>query len=1088
MNPNQLVTDRYLALEPARSVVVEACAGSGKTWMLTARILRILLQGVRPGEILAITYTRKAAREIESRLRALLADLAVLPEENALGILEQRGLTRQEAVASLGRARQLFEQVAYARPSITVTTFHGWFARLLAGAPLDSGLAGRTLDEASARLLDEAWVQLGADCARDPDGDVARSLLSLFAESGAFMVYRLMHAFIERRAEWRVWIQVMGGMERLGGWLDEVFHVSENPLERLFSDNRVGDIQALSAMLKGAGARAETMASNLADVLAEEDLEKRFSKLSEALLTKGGEPRALNPVKAYQAAHGEAGVDALKRLFAELGAAVIDTHAARQDQDNAGFNCHALIVGAALLEKLDAIKQQRRVMDFSDLEAEVDKLLDTEGTGAYLQARLDARYRQILLDEFQDTNPLQWRILRSWLDAYEGSGLEHPRVFLVGDPKQSIYRFRRAEPGLFAAAADYLDEHFDAVCVQTAHTFRNAGGINALVNEVFRDEPRFQGFTEQTSERAGWGARIEVLPLIDADGESQQQTAPGSMRNPLRAPRVEDEDLRRVKEAEALAAKIGDIAGHWMISDRSGGSRPVRYSDILILTRRKTHLAIYEAALRSAGIPYLSPGRGGLLDTLEAQDLMAVLRFLACPTDDLALAHALCTPALGLDHTYMLALSAGEGHSWWEEIQKLSAGSAEPILVRAVSLLEGWLDAAAALPAHDLLDRILHESAWFARTRAGVPPESWPGICANLEAMLELALGVDGGRYPSLTRFVDELQRLSSSDDEAPDEGLIASTDGASGRVRIMTIHGSKGLEAPVVWMIDAHVSRRGPEGYGVAMDWQPGELRPRHFSLLGRLGEAGRARTPILEQESLAAEREDLNLLYVAITRAEQVLIVSGVMGRSDPADTHYRRIAGAVSRISSEAGVAGELPLCKKADSDAGGIVLDRKTIYRPLRRISLGQLRQHSEEITSHASREALAFGTAMHAWLEAQTTGRPLPAVTPEIERAARKLLERPNLRRFFDPEQYRRAGNESSFVAPDGSIGRIDRWVEAEDAVWVLDYKSGRPAQGELMQAYHAQLSVYRDVLKTVFPDSEVKAMLVFSEGGEVLVE
>lgn len=1087
MNQGQSVTDRYLALEPERSVVVEACAGSGKTWLLTARILRILLQGVRPGEILAITYTRKAAREIESRLRSLLADLAILPDEKVISILEQRGLGREEAAAHLPKARTLFELVAYARPGITVTTFHGWFARLLAGAPLDSGLSGRALDEASTRLLDEAWVQLSTDCTRDPEGAVASSLLFLYAEIGAYMAYRLMSAFIERRAEWRVWIQVLGGKNRLDGWLEETFHTSENPLERLFSDNRIEDLQAFVTMLKGAGSRAESMAANLMGVLAEEDVDERFRLLSDALLTKSGDPRALSPVKAYQAAHGEAGVEALKRLFAELSMAVTDAHAARQDQINARFNHHALIVGSALLEKLDAIKQQRRVMDFSDLEVEVDKLLDTEGTGAYLQARLDARYRQILLDEFQDTNPLQWRILRGWLDAYEGTGLEHPRVFLVGDPKQSIYRFRRAEPGLFGAAADYLSDRFHAIRVQTAHTFRNAGGINALVNEVFREEPLFQGFTEQTSERAGWEARIEVLPLIDAEDESSRELDPDVMRNPLKTARQEVEDLRRTREAESLARRIGEIAGHWMIRDKSGGQRLARYSDILILTRRKTYLALYEAALRNAGIPYLSPGRGGLLDTLEAQDLMAVLRFLACPTDDLALAHALCTPALGLDHECLLNLPVGDRQSWWECLQDMSVPSESPVLARAVSLLQGWIQAATTLPAHDLLDRILHESSWFARTRAAVPAEAWPGICANLEAMLELALGVDGGRYPSLTRFVDELRRLSSSDDEAPDEGLIASSDGTSGRVRIMTIHGSKGLEAPIVWMIDTHVANRGQEGYCVAMDWQPGALKPRHFSLLGRLGEAGRARASIIEQEDLAAEREDLNLLYVAITRAEQVLIISGVTGRSDPENSHYRRIARAVSRMSPDTSMVGELPAC--ADMHAGGHpVVGEMAVFRPTRTVSLGQLRQHAEEITSEASREALAFGTAMHGWLEAQMTGRPLPNVAPEIERAARKLLDRPSLRRFFDPALYRKAGNESSFVTPDGSIGRIDRWVDAEDAVWVLDYKSGHPAKSALMQTYHDQLSVYRDVLRTIFPGREVKAMLVFSEGGEILVE
>jgi ATP-dependent helicase/nuclease subunit A len=1086
MTPEQ-IADRYLALEPARSVIVEACAGSGKTWMLTARILRILLAGVRPGEILAITYTRKAAREIESRLRNLLAELAMLPEADALQALQMRGLRADEARAQLPRARRLYEEVAYAQPGPTVTTFHGWFARLLAGAPLDSGLAGRALDEAAAGLLDEAWVQLAADCARDAESAVAQSLLYLYAETGAYMTRRLMRAFVERRAEWRVWCQVIGGAEGLGDWLVTTFGAGSDPLERLFSANRLGDIEEFIGMLAGAGAKAESMAAQLHTVFAAAEYQERFERLREGLLTGKGEPRALKPVKAYQTAHGEAGVEALQRRFAELCGAVCDAQDALQDQYNAEYNGHALRVGMALLDKLDGIKQQRRSMDFSDLEVEVDKLLATEDTAAYLQARLDARYKQILLDEFQDTNPLQWRILRGWLDAYAGTGLVRPNVFLVGDPKQSIYRFRRAEPGLFVAAAEYLATYFGAVRVHTAHTFRNAAQVNTLVNEVFRDVPEFAGFTEQTSERAAWPARIEVMPLVSTEDDAALpgQDAEG-LRNPLKQPRVEAEDIRRASEARNLAERIRQIVATSMVCDKDGSPRRARYSDVLILTRRKTYLGIYEAALRQAGIPYLSPGRGGLLDTLEAADLMAVLRFLACPTDNLALAHVLRTPAFGLGDDALLALSEDRQKCWWDALPGLAEKAGGEPLQRAVRLLRGWLEAAGNLPAHDLLDRILHESDWMSRGRAVVPEEFWPGICANMEAMLELALNVDGGRYPSLTRFVDELQRLSSSDDEAPDEGLIAAAQDDAGRVRIMTIHGSKGLEAPIVWLIDAHVSSRGQEGYCVAMDWPPGEMLPTHFSLLGRVGEAGRSRARILEAEAFAAGREDLNLLYVAITRAEQVLIVSGVAGRSDPSGTHYRRIEGAVARLAEGELCYGELAAAGAAVSPSG---TDEMPGIQPVRPgpIQVGQLRQHSEEITSPAARRAMAFGTAMHAWLEAASGGLPLPTVAPEVENTARKLFSRPTLQRFFDPAQYLRAGNETSFVAPDGSLGRIDRWVEAEDAVWVLDYKSGSVPEDALMQAYREQLATYSDVLRAVFPSKEVRAMLVFTDGGEIFL-
>ena len=172
------------ALDPARSVVVEACAGSGKTWLLVSRLLRLLLAGARPGEILAITYTRKAAREIEERLRQWLRLLAVAPEGEALAFLTDRGLESAAALALLPRARGLLEAVFAAEPPITITTFHGWFARILGAAPFGSGLAGYRLAEAEAPLLEEAWARFARQCAVEPAGEEAAALLRLFAGVG----------------------------------------------------------------------------------------------------------------------------------------------------------------------------------------------------------------------------------------------------------------------------------------------------------------------------------------------------------------------------------------------------------------------------------------------------------------------------------------------------------------------------------------------------------------------------------------------------------------------------------------------------------------------------------------------------------------------------------------------------------------------------------------------------------------------------------------------------------------------------------------------------------------------------------------
>ncbi|KAF7599655.1 MAG: ATP-dependent exodnase subunit beta [Candidatus Dactylopiibacterium carminicum] len=1074
---------RLLALDPANSVAVEACAGSGKTWLLTARLLRLLLAGVRPGEILAITYTRKAAREIEARLRSLLAELAGVPREQALSMLVERGLTPLEAEQQLPRARSLFETVLRAEPAATITTFHGWFARLLSGAPLESGLAGRNLEEAGRRLFDEAWDALAEDCARDPQGALASALLDLYQQAGASNTRALLRAFCERRAEWELWCKQFADLDAAVGALSEALGAGCDPLQPLHGAERLAELEEFARLLGqntvSDQAQGNELAQAVLDARQQGIGEDWLRRIASVFLTAQQAPRARKPSAAQAKRLGDGGENRLLALHSAWSTRLIDCLGALQDCRNARFNAQALRLGDVLLARLDALKRAQRVMDFADLEAEIDQLLAQEGSAAWLQARLDARYRHILLDEFQDTNPLQWRILRGWLDAYQDAGMSPPGIFLVGDPKQSIYRFRRAEPRLFTAAAGHFEQTFGAVRISNAHTFRNAQGIVDLMNAVFEGVP---GFERQTAERVDWPSRVELLPLVAAQEDAAEVAIEG-MRQPLTEPRHDPEDLRRAEEAAQLASRIRQMVGCWRIRDAKG-DRPARFSDILILTRRKTQLSIYEGALRAAGIPFVSPGQGGLLDTLEAQDLLAVLRFLADPGNALALAHALRSPAFAVTDEDLLALSAA-GRDWWPALRSLAAAGTNPRLVRAGALLEAWLEVSAHLPAHDLIDRIFHESDWFARTRAVLPAVLWPGVQANLEALLALALDVDGGRYPSLTRLVDKLSRLSQAEDEAPDEGLIAAgTEAAGGRVRVMTIHAAKGLEAPIVWLIDAHAPARRADGYTVLLDWPAGQGLPGHFSVLGRSSEIGPLRGPLLEAEAKAAEREELNLLYVAISRAEQVFIASGIApARATGATTHWSRLAAGLERLDVAAGIQGGLPEQERAAADAvpvPSILEKRSSVPR------IGSLRGGSP--VSAESNAGIDFGAAMHAWLEAHHAGWPLPEVAAEVRQTAEKLLARPTLQRFFDPGSHLRAGNETALLDAKGQLRRIDRWVEFDDAVWVLDYKSGQMGDASLMQAYREQLADYVAAMRAVFPHKPLKAMLIFTDGGECPVE
>lgn len=1067
----------HRALDPARSVVVEACAGSGKTWMLVSRMLRILLDGARPGDILAITYTRKAAREIEARLRLWLRELARADDDAACAFLVARGIDPEAAPGLIPRARRLIETVEQASPGLTITTFHGWFGRILAGASLSSGLAGFTLADAAQPLLEEAWTIFARHCAKIPNSAEACALTQLFETFGMASTRALLGAFVARRAEWQVFrgdASVDAMIERLRcdlGATTDAEALADFFQSRTLMDDCARYTDFLACNTKTDVAAADRLRAALAMDASADFAAARFDALVQVFITGAGTAR-IKKASASQAKRltpaGEAKFLALHIALCDRVQQCID---ARTEARILAFNAAALRAGTALLDAFDKLKRSRRLFDYADLEVHVDRLLCDEGQAPYLQARLDARYRHLLLDEFQDTNPLQWRILLAWLSAYDADAWR-PSIFMVGDPKQSIYRFRRADARIFAHAADWLGENFGAARLPNNHTWRNAPAVVEVVNAVFENAPAFSGFEPQQAHKTALAGQVMLLPLIEPPANDEPDARQG-LRNPLDVARVVRENIARRLEAQQMVETLADWVGRVGIGE-NGARRPMQWGDVLILTRTRGILPEYERALREAGVPYFSVSRGQLLTTLEAADLIALLNFLTTPSDDLSLAHTLRTPLFDLADDTLLALAGREEKHWWARLHALADSPDDHgvAAARATDALTRWVTLAAHLPVHDLLDRIYHEADVMSAYRRRVPPPMWPGVRANLEAFLALALGIDGGRYPSLPRFVAELARLGrASDEEAPDEGALVD-EGDGGRVRIMTIHGAKGLEAPVVWLIDANNTQRRPDNLQPLIDWPVGANAPAHFSLHASAKLKGRARDAVFDAEAAAAEREALNLLYVAITRAEQAFVASGSVTSPSAGGSYYTHLQRALETLSDGAS-HGVMP---NADTPLAAQTLAPKTEPSPV-------LTPVGERLACAETSGAQTFGIAMHALIEARTTpGAAAPWDVPEaVQHAAAAIVDAPDMQRFFDANCFEAAWNEVEIVHSDGRLGRIDRLVLFDDAVWVLDYKSGS-VDAPTLDRYRPQLEGYRDALAGVFGARQVFAMLVFSDG------
>ena len=1066
-----------VACDPRRSVVVEACAGSGKTWLLVARMLRLLLAGAAPSELLAITFTRKAAQEMRDRLLQLLQQLALQPDAQVRQLLSERGIDAAELDRLVPIARGLFDQVLSSAQPLSIDTFHSWFARLLRLAPLASGVPpGFALTDSSDALLADAYRRFLQQFNEPVHESTRTALQRLYELVGDWNAKRLLDAFVSQRAEWWAasqqgapitWLQDLCGDDgvidaRLGLWQDHAL---------------IARLQQIASLLGQGTKTNQQRALVIEAALSAVPSVDNFTELLLAFCDDKGDPRGNSHRKGtlltvLTKALGEEGADLFEREFIALGAALLALQRRSSEATVLALNTALFAVGSAYLDCYQALKAEQRVMDFADLEWQAYRLLNDPLQAAYLQARLDARYRHILLDEFQDTNPLQWCIVRAWLDSY-GADAAAPSVFIVGDPKQSIYRFRRAEPRVFAAAQALLAAR-GAALLQTNQTRRNATEIVAAVNQTFSPNPRFN---LQTTVAAAAGV-VWRLPLIQAAETAAVATNRIVLRDSLTSALEEDEDARRLDEGRALALALQQARA--MLSTDDGSV--LRWSEVLLLVKKRAHLSAYETALREAGIPFASDKRGGLLSALEIADLIALLTFLMAPGDNHALAHVLKSPIIGVDDNFLILLAQRSEADWWQRLRALNQMETGQWHT-AIGWLAHWLELAPHLPVHDLLDRILHEGRLVARYAASVPALMRAQVIGNLEAFTALALNLDAGRYPSLPKFIDALRALQDTGPtDAPDEARI---DAALDAVRIMTIHSAKGLEASIVVLLDTNHSAAARDDLGILCEWPQQAAGPTHFSAFGRTAERGVARDALFAEEKQLREQEDWNLLYVAMTRAKRVLIISGVGDKRSSLpdglteDSWYQRLLR-----TDEFQVAQNIhPVTHPVAVDFDWPVFEPIAMPPPVVQLPAENGAEIEEGICLHALMERLTEAGDWPASIpDVATIVRWLgcaPARAVIVRQQAETILTAPALSGFFNPQNYQFARNEMALFH-DGELLRLDRLVQRHDALWILDYK--RNLFDNERAAYAEQLAGYRRALRAVYPDQPIRTALVTVDG------
>ncbi len=1120
---DQLILD---SCDPDQSVVVEACAGSGKTWLLVSRIIRLLLAGAKPSEILAITFTRKAAQEMRGRLDQVLLQFANCSEEDLIDELIARGLSPEKARLALPKARSLFEDVLSDPRPLNVETFHGWFSSLLRGSPLGSGVPqGLKLRDDFKRLQDECLEDWWTNLPSSSNTAVRAAYELLVKELKANNANDLLigsKGFLTVKAEWWSYLErckkqgtnPMQAISDRSDWL-----AIQDPLKVMLDDSQaLMNLMSLVNHLKNGGSNDQKYAIAIDDALKKQahgfSAEDVAAALRPAFLTADYAPLsrllASDAVKKSlkqltDAQNIEQQINNTRQTWAQ---ALYDHYCWEADHRAHRIHQSWIKIGVDMLKHYQAKKEVMRAQDFSDLEAYTAKLMLSSDVANYLQARLDAKYKHLLVDEFQDTNPLQWQILLSWLNAY-GEEESRPSVFLVGDPKQSIYRFRRADVRLFGEAKNYLNKQFKAKVHSFNKTRRNSPAVIKAVNAVFAlpDVPKnypFQSQERNPSAKNSHGpGEVWRLPLIGSPEIKQEHS-----RNALEHPFIDVTKQIKVQQSFEEALQIAQLI-HKIKQEKNAG-----WGDFLILLRSRTHLAQIEKAFRVTGIPCDSPRQGGLLKTLEAEDMVALLSVLITPSDDLSLAQVLRSPIYGMSDSDLLVLMVAkqsqEIHSLWQLIS-----SPEHPHHHIYSDIAAWAELAKKLPVHDLLDHIYSQGQIRLKYARSAPILQRDQVLSNLDAFLSLALNLDGGRYPSLSRFINELKKIKrGAEEESPDEGESSGEDDidegsetSEKRVRILTIHAAKGLESRFVFLMNTNTNKSARDNVGVLMSWLPGNDAPDHISPTFSAKPKDPARETLREQEEQISQIENWNLLYVALTRAKEAVYISGSANKGDSKsetaiakNSWYDRLARADVELLTE---ASELPV-KVVDQNLIYAKTDIEPSFADFNVLWRGKPNTNirfDEELVSIEQQGMIDLGVAFHAVMEhvmragirdssAMPSAEEIVAwlnLSPEVATDARhcalNVLNSVKTKHFFFDSAIQASWEELDVADSNGRLLRIDRLIELPSELIILDYKLSIPEPtSELFAKYDAQMSTYRECVAQLRPDKPVKSYLLGANG------
>ena len=1126
-----------LAGDPKGSAWVSANAGSGKTYVLSTRVIRLLLSGTDPSKILCLTYTKTAAAEMKNRVFSRLAEWATMPDAQLAK--ELAGLTgKQVSSADLKFSRTLFARALETPGGLKIQTIHAFCEALLHRFPLEANIAGHfeLIDEMqSALLVDEARRQILTETS-EPLISSVQHVLECHGESG---LEKLLDEIVSNRLELSKTLAKLGSPQTYRKTYFAVFGFEETetaadvisgiwPLENL---TREYAAESLNLLPEGA---AKEWLRALAVAYDSSTQPPDIAEIQKMFLTKEGNIRSTRSLAAktvqktcpelaeYFVLDAENIVSALKRI-----------HLLNEIEDTV----HALTIAHHMLKLYSSTKNRRGFLDFDDLIDRTDAMFSKENIAAWVRYKLDQGIDHILIDEAQDTSPAQWRVVRKLADEFfDGEGArDHNRtVFAVGDEKQSIYSFQGADPREFNAAkkhfqtkAEGAQKPFDPVPLSAS--FRSTGTVLAAVDHVFHSAETLQSvvgddgnYSGHRSLRIDQPGDVEVWDLPDVPDESEQEdwTLP-----------VDHAALPEVVVAERITRRIG----RWLQNRESvpASSSSIKAGDILILVRKRgSFVHALSRALKEADIPVAGADRLVLTDHIAVKDLMALGKIILNTADDLSLAALLRSPIFSWSDEQLFDLAHARHGALWQALAfKAKNNEADN---KVFKQLQKWQNLSSNCTPFEFYSRVLEIDEVRKKLTGRLGAETSDMI----DEFLNFALSMEKKNSSSLEILINTLGEYAPV--------IKREMEGDQDEVRIMTVHGAKGLEAPIVFLVDNGAKATGGHKPDFLHACGLGDLG-QGFHWIGKKGERSIVGEQLLDAKDRAAEDEYKRLLYVGMTRAADRLIVAGYKSkqntknitwidlvrraleeRSDQVDyddfsairfpSGMRTESNSAVHDTEEDRSTVQVPACfdhaapkeppaprPLIPSGASGLAIDVDRDDTSAEQSKSLLATVGTDDRTQQSSpNAAMLRGTIIHRLLQM------LPAV-PENEQEDRArlychtygstfqhdeidrmcgqvfgILRNPDYAPFFDNDAHAEVsvmGTVDLGGVERAVSGVIDRLVELPDCVVLIDYKTNAfplESVSQVPDTYLRQMALYHALVSPLYPEKPVRTVLLFT--------